>query len=143
TATDNAAVANVELSIQDLGTGMWWNASNCSWEAGTTTARPAFAAWTSASAPATSVGWRYVFHGVGAGGTYLVEVRTRDASGHVSQVTQQTFGMPGTSPPPPPESNTDTTAPNGTLAFPAANAALPFAQVNFSGSATDNVGVSE
>jgi tripartite motif-containing protein 71 len=143
TATDNAAVANVELSIQDMTTGKWWNSSNSSWETGATASRPALAGWTSPTAPVTNVSWRYTFLGVSSGGLYLMQVKTRDASGHLSSVVQRTFGMPGTSPPPPPGSTPDTTDPNGTLTFPTANASLPFAAVNFTGNATDNIGVTQ
>src|SRR5258708_2069609 len=38
TATDDTAVGNVELSVQDSITGLWWNASNQSWEAAQTSA---------------------------------------------------------------------------------------------------------
>jgi hypothetical protein len=140
TATDNQSVGNVELSIQDLNTGAWWNPANSSWQA--TSSRSAIAAWTSTNAPATSVTWRYTFLGVNAGGVYLMQVKTRDFNGNLSQITQRTFGMPGTSPPPaPPPPMLDTVRPDGTVTFPAANAQLPFANVAFTGTATDDTSV--
>ncbi|HEX6844267.1 MAG TPA: Ig-like domain-containing protein, partial [Actinomycetota bacterium] len=140
TATDNTAVGNVELSIQDLNSGLWWNPANSSW--GTTNARPIIAAWSSTTAPATSVNWRYTFTGVSSGGEYLVWAKTRDANGNVSGIVQRTFGMPGTTPPPPPPlPPMDTTRPNGTATYPLNNAQLPLAAVRFTGQATDNVGV--
>ncbi|HLM19369.1 MAG TPA: hypothetical protein VK549_16220, partial [Acidimicrobiia bacterium] len=146
TATDNASVANVELMIQNLQTSKWWNSTNSSWESAVAgSPLPAIAAaWTSTAAPATSVSWRSTFSGVSAGGTYLVYVRTRDASGNVSDVNVRTFGMPGTSPPaPPPAPNFDTIRPDGRVTFPVANQQLPLTTVNVVGTATDNVGVTQ
>ena len=146
TATDNASVGNVELSIQDMGTngvptGKWWNPAQSSWVS--TNGRPILAAQTFTTAPGTTVNWRYVFHGVSAGHEYLVWAKTRDSNGALSQITQVTFGMPGTAPvaAPPPAPALDTTRPNGTLTYPVLNAQLPNATVNFTGLATDNVGV--
>jgi NHL repeat/Bacterial Ig domain len=140
TATDNLSVGNVEISIQDLNTGQWWNPANSSWV--DTSTRSAIAAWTSTNAPATSVNWRYTFHGVSLGGVYLMQVKTRDSNGNLSQLTQRTFGMPGTSPPPPPPPPVlDTVRPDGTVTFPSTNAQLPFADVTFTGTATDDTGV--
>lgn len=140
TATDNLSVGNVELSIQDMNTGKWWNPSNSSWEAANT--RPILAAYSSTTAPATTVSWRYTFTGVSQGGVYLLWVKTRDFNGNLSQVAVRTFGMPGTTPPvAPPPPVLDTVRPNGTVTFPAPNAALPLAPVSFTGQATDNIGV--
>ena len=71
---------------------------------------PILAAWTITTAPATSVNWRYVFHGVSANTEYLVQVKTKDANAGASQIVQRTFGMPGTAPvaPPPPAPAHDT-----------------------------------
>jgi hypothetical protein len=146
TAADNASVGNVELSIQDMGTngvatGLWWNPAQSSWV--TTNARPILAAQTFTTAPGTTVNWRYVFHGVTAGHEYLVWAKTRDSNGALSQIAQITFGMPGTAPvaAPPPAPALDTTRPNGLLTFPTSLAQLPFTTVNFTGTATDNIGV--
>lgn len=140
TAADNVSVGNVELSIQDYTTGLWWNASNASWEA---TKTAALAAWTSTAGPATSVNWRYVFHGVSAQGRYIVEARTRDHNSNVSATSAvRTFAMTGaTAPPLPPPPTNDSIRPNGTLTTPTAGAQLPNATVNFAGTATDNVAV--
>ena len=140
TATDNTAIGNVELSIEDMNTGKWWNPSNSSWE--TANSRSILAGWTSNNAPATFVNWRYTFTGVSAGGVYLLQVKTRDFNGNLSQFAQRTFGMPGTTPPPPPPPPAlDTTRPDGTLTFPTVGAQLPYTTVEFAGQATDNVGV--
>lgn len=141
TATDNTSVGNVEISIQDYTTGLWWNGNNNSWEAAKTTT---LAGWSSNTAPATSVTWRYTFLGVSAQGRYLVEARTRDHNGNVSgNSAVRTFAMTGaTAPPLPTPPVNDNTRPNGTLTFPTAGAQLPYATVTFAGQATDNVGVS-
>jgi DNA-binding beta-propeller fold protein YncE len=143
TATDNTAVGNVELSIQDRETGLWWNPAQSSWTS--TQVRWILAAQSSSSGignPITNATWRYTFIGVSAGHTYLVQAKTRDFNGNLSQISQRTFGMPGTSPAPlPPPPVLDTTRPNGTLTFPATNQSLPFAPVTFTGAATDDTGV--
>lgn len=139
TATDNTSVAQIELSIQDAATGLWWNASDSSWEPAKTAA---LAAWTSTPAPAPSVNWRYVFHGVSKASGYIVEAKTRDASGNLSGVSVRTFATTGGTPPvPPPPPVLDTVRPDATVSTPTQNASLPFTTVNAAGVATDNVGV--
>ena len=69
TATDNTAVGNVELSVQDYTTGLWWNSQDSSWEAAKTYS---MASYTANTAPATSVSWRFVFPGVSPQGRYVV-----------------------------------------------------------------------
>lgn len=144
TATDNSAVGNVEISVQDADTGLWWDSSDAAWE---TTQTYSLASYTATSAPATSVSWRFVFPGVSQQGRYLAEVRTRDHNGNVSPPVLRSFAMPGATPPSVPASPTDdTTRPDGTLTFPAPppapEANLPLETIHFTGGATDNVGVS-
>ncbi len=145
TATDAVSVASVDLQIQDMTTGLWWDPSQSSYRP--TIVQPILAAYSSNTAPATSVQWRYTFLGLTAGHEYLVRARTRDANGGISQMAQRTFGMPGTSPvaAAPPLPSQDTTRPNGLLAFPIATPqqTLPFAPITFSGTATDDVGVNQ
>lgn len=145
TAADNQSVGNVELSVQDADTGLYWNSSDASWDAAPTWS---MASWTSSAAPATSVSWRFVFPGVGARGRYLATVRTLDHNGNVNagSAVVRSFAMTGATPPPlPPPTTNDTTRPDGTLTFPAPPpapaAALPLGTVRFAGAATDNVGV--
>lgn len=139
TASDNTGVGQVEVSIQNYDTGKWWDSSDASWE---TTRTASLAAWTSTASPATNVSWRFVFPSVSRQGRYIAEVRTRDHNGAVSQATVRTFAMTGaTAPPLPGTPVDDTTRPDATLTSPARNAVLPFAPIQFSGQATDNVGV--
>src|SRR5688500_14039312 len=71
-----------------------------------------------------------------------MHVKARDHNGNLSQPTVRTFAMPGaTAPPPPPPPVLDTVRPNGLQAAPTANQIFPRAAVAFSGTATDNVGV--
>jgi hypothetical protein len=137
TATDDTAVGNVELSVQDFTTGLWWNASNQSWEATQTNSIAAYSATN-----ANNVSWRWVFLGVSAQGRYVVMAKTRDHNGNLSQPVMRTFAMPGaTAPPVPAAPVLDTARPNGIQLTPTANQVFPRAAVNFTGTATDNVGV--
>ena len=148
TATDNSSgVGNVEVSVQDYKTGKWWDAGDASWE---TTKTYSLASYTANTAPATSATWRFVFPSVSRQGQYIAEVRTRDAAGNLSQSTVRSFAMTGaTAPPVPGAPTTDTTRPDGKLAFPAPPPAptptvpvgSPPTTVHFTGTATDNVGV--
>ena len=137
TATDDTAVGNVELSVQDYTTGLWWNASNQSWEAAQTNAIAAYSATN-----ANNVNWRWVFLGVSAQGRYVVMVKTRDHNGNLSQPVMRTFAMPGaTAPPVPPAPVLDTIRPNGIELTPTANQVYPRAQITFTGTGTDDTGV--
>ncbi len=143
TAADNTSVGNVELSVQDATTGLWWDSSDSSWK---TTKSYSLASYTATTAPATSVTWKFVFPGVAKQGRYLAEVRTRDHNGNVSQPVVRSFAMTGATPPPvPPPTTADTVRPDGRLLFPAPPpqpaANLPLGTVHFTGDASDNVGV--
>lgn len=143
TATDNVSVGNVEISVQNADTGLWWDSSDASWEAVKTSS---LASYTATTAPATSVSWRFVFPGVARDGRYLAEVRTRDHNGNVSQPVVRSFAMTGATPPPlPPPTTADIVRPDGRLQFPAPPpqlaASLPLGLVRFTGDASDNVGV--
>ncbi|MET0524343.1 MAG: Ig-like domain-containing protein, partial [Nocardioides sp.] len=144
TAADNTAVGNVEVSVQNYTTGLWWNSANASWESAKTYS---LASYTANTAPATTVNWRFVFPGVSPQGRYLAEVRTIDHNGNASQPVVRSFAMTGaTAPPVPPPPTVDNVRPDATLGFPApppaAAANLPLGLVHFTGNATDNVGVS-
>ena len=143
TATDNTGVGNVELTIQDYTTGLYWNSSNSSWETGKTSS---LASYTSTASPVTNASWRFVFPAVSRQGRYVVEIKTRDQAGNISGSVMRTFAMTGaTAPPVPPPPANDVTRPNGTLTYPAPPPApaanLPLAPMTFTGGATDNVGV--
>ena len=143
TAADNTGVGNVEVAVQDADTGLWWDATDASWEAAKTFG---IASYTATNAPSTSVSWKFIFAGTAKQGRYLAEVRTLDQNGNISQSTIRSFAMTGATPPPvPPPPTTDTTRPDGRLLFPAPPpqpaANLPLGTVHFTGDASDNVGV--
>jgi hypothetical protein len=143
TAADNSSIGNVEVSVKDAGTGLWWDSADASWE---TTKTYSLASYTAGTAPATSVSWRFVFPGVTRQGRYLAEVRARDHNGNVSQSTVRSFAMTGATPPPiGPPTTADNVRPDGRLLFPAPPpqpaANLPLGTVHFSGDASDNMGV--
>lgn len=142
-ATDNAAVGNVELTVQDHTTGLYWNSQNSSWETAPTSS---LAAYTSTASPVTNASWRFVFPAVSRQGRYVVEIKTRDAAGNVSGSVMRTFAMTGaTAPPVPPPPANDVTRPNGLLTYPAPPPApaanLPLGATTLTGTATDDVGV--
>jgi hypothetical protein len=143
TAADNTGIGNVEVAVQDFKTGLWWDATDASWEA---TKTFGIASYTATNAPATSVNWKFIFAGTAKQGQYLAEVRSLDQNGNVSQSVIRSFAMTGaTAPPVPPPPTTDTTRPDGRLLFPAPPpqpaANLPLGTVHFTGDASDNVGV--
>ena len=136
-ATDNNAVGFVEVAVQDYKTGKWWNAANQSWETAQTFAN---AGWSGANA--SSVAWNWTFLGVSTGGQYVAQIRTRDHNANVSGFVMRTFAMPGqTVPPVPPAPGSDSVRPDGIQLTPTANQTVPRAPLTFSGTATDNVGV--
>ena len=141
TATDNIAVSQVEVSIQDVATGLWWDADTQSWE---TTKTGAITGWSGTGA--ASVSWRWTFLGVHAQGRYVAEFKTRDHNGNLSQTVVRTFAMPGaTAPPIPPPTSQDTTRPDGIQTYPTQppTMTLPAGDITFTGTASDNVGVTD
>lgn len=143
TASDDRGVAQVEISVRDADTGLWWDASDASWE---TTRSASLAAWTAApgAGPASTVSWRWVFAAVRPAGRYLVEVRTRDVGGTLDAgaAVVRSFAMPGATPPAlPPGSGPDTTPPDGTLEALGSGARPPGQEIVLRGRATDDVGV--
>ena len=137
-ATDDVAVGQVEIAVQDADTGLWWNSRNQSWEAEKTYAK---AAWSGADA--TDVEWRWVFLGVSAEGRYLAELRTRDHNANFGQSVVRSFAMPGATPPPlsePPVA--DNVRPTGSQSSPTqGEIVLTGAPIEVSGDASDDVGV--
>src|SRR5207244_13580728 len=82
------------------------------------------------------------FLGVSAQGRYVVMVKTRDHNGNLSQPVMRTFAMPGaTAPPVPPAPVLDTIRPNGIELTPTANQVYPRAQITFTGTGTDDPGL--
>ena len=136
-----SAVGQVEIAIQDFTTGKWWDAGTQSW---VTSKQQNVSAWSGTAG--TSVSWRWVFLGVSLQGRYVAEFRTRDAAGNLSQVVARTFAMPnapGGAPPIPTPEPLDTTAAHGTHTYPTQPPVMtvPGADITFTGTAADNVGV--
>jgi tripartite motif-containing protein 71 len=130
TATDNVAVKEVRISIQDTQTKLWWR-SNGTW--GQTQPQQA----TLASPNQPSTGWTFAFTPAPNGsGRYAVQVVAVDTSNNVA--TTKPFVQFRVS-----AGSTDTTPANGTVSTPTANQVLTATPVNMTGAATDDVGVAE
>jgi DNA-binding beta-propeller fold protein YncE len=79
TAADrDAMVARVEVSLEDVATGLWWDPRRSMWSADR--------AWDTAMGwgPGDDLAWRYAFVGAQPGGRYALSVRARDRAGLVS-----------------------------------------------------------
>ncbi len=82
TATDNTAVARVEVAFQDRTTKQWWNPVTGQWQV-----KPK--AWIRASLDSPdqpSTTWSYAFSPVGGSGAYVVTRRAVDTSGNAETV---------------------------------------------------------
>ena len=127
-ATDDLGVDQVQISIRRRSDQLWWNGTG--WAATRTT----FDA-TLDQPGATATGWSYDWTPP-ADGNYAVQVSAVDAAGNVDPSKPYLRFSYATGP-------VDTVAPNGTLATPPPGAVRPVAPLTFSGSATDDTGVSE
>jgi hypothetical protein len=87
TASSTRSIANVEVKVQRLRDGRWWNGRNSSWEGG---ASVNLAPWTAPTAPASSVSFAFVFPGVERGESYRVEVVGRNRDGTASDAAVAT-----------------------------------------------------
>jgi DNA-binding beta-propeller fold protein YncE len=87
TASSTQKIANVEVKVQRLRDGRWWNGRNSSWEAGATVN---LAPWTAPDAPAGSVAFAFAFPGVERGESYRIEVVGRNRHGTASDVAVAT-----------------------------------------------------
>ena len=128
TATDNVGVVTVQVLIRNNSTNQWWN--------GTT-----FGAYTSVSADldtpgGTSTGWSYTFNPP-AGGNFGLQTRAVDAAGNVgANSTWRSFNAS--------LGPVDTTDPGQTvITFPVGNNSNNPGSVTITGTATDNVGVTQ
>lgn len=128
-ASDNAGVANVEVSVKDTATGQWWDPSNSTWSS---TQKWALAALQ--GSPTTNMMYKWTFLGASYGHSYEASVRARDISSNASNTTTLAFSV--ATPPPP-----DTTAPSGVVTQPVAGQKFPAGTVNISGQAHDDRGV--
>ncbi len=126
-ATDNVGVTTAEVSIKRISTNQWWNGTG--WQTNFK--------WVPASVTnpgATSTGWTYGFTPP-ATGSYQVSVRAGDAAANYDATGRST---PSTSSP-----ASTRRPPTGPSTVPSANQSFPRAPIAFSGSATDNVGVTK
>jgi hypothetical protein len=79
TAADRGTmVAGVEVSLEDVATGLWWDPRRSMWSADR--------AWDTAMGwgPRDDLKWRYAFVGAQPGGRYTFSVRVRDRAGLIS-----------------------------------------------------------
>jgi sugar lactone lactonase YvrE len=81
TASSTQHIANIEVAVQRVRDGKWWNGRNSSWG---NTATTNLAPWIAASAPATSVTFAFVFPGVERGESYRLQVIARNRHGTAS-----------------------------------------------------------
>jgi DNA-binding beta-propeller fold protein YncE len=124
TSSDDTSVAAVDLQVQRSSDSQWLQA-NGTW-GGTQTFVPA----TLASPGAGSSGWTYSVPATTAG-TYSMTARVTDQANKTGQATRS-FSVAAA----------DTTAPDTAITSPAANATVTTPTTTFTGTATDNAGVS-
>jgi DNA-binding beta-propeller fold protein YncE len=77
TASDAVGVARVDVAVQDVATGRWWDAKTASWGA-----TKVFSIAPVAGASSTSLTYAFSFIGVAYGGQYRVQARALDTSGN-------------------------------------------------------------
>jgi DNA-binding beta-propeller fold protein YncE len=128
TAADNVGVTAARVAIKNIATNLWWRSNN-TW--GAYQLQPA-----SLGTPGgTSTTWSYTWTPPMTG-SFSVLVESADAAGNVA-VPKPTRSFTVSNAPP------DTTAPNGTVTTPSPGQVFPgLGAKAFSGTATDNVGVS-
>jgi DNA-binding beta-propeller fold protein YncE len=128
-AGDNVGVAVVEVAIQDRNTSRWFNPGT-----GSFATQQTWIPTTLAAPGALETTWSATFAGAAAGtGSYVAIARGRDAAGNVETDAPYTrFTVEGGS--------VDTTPPDTTISLPN-NAVVPLGPLTFTGTATDDVGV--
>jgi hypothetical protein len=127
TASDDVAVKEVRIAIQDTQTKLWWR-SNDTWGAH----QSQQAVLSTPNQPTT--GWTYGFTPAPNGsGKYAVQVVAVDTSNNLATTKPWVAFRVGSAP-------TDSTVPEATIALPRRNQSYP-APVAMTGGATDNVGV--
>jgi DNA-binding beta-propeller fold protein YncE len=130
-ATDNVGVTQVRIAVQDRVSKQWYRSTN-SW--GAFQAQLA----TLASPGGTSTTWSYQWTPpAGGSGQYAVQVNAVDAAGN-QDPTKPYVAFTVSS-----GGGSDTIAPNGTVSVPLNNQTLNGIPAQLSGTATDNVGVTE
>ncbi|MAS54336.1 PA14 domain-containing protein [Nocardioides sp.] len=126
TSGDNRGVDSVRVAVRNRTTGDWLQ-DNGSWAPGFASRNPALA-----SPGATSSTWSLPL--TLATGSYALDVRATDTSGNQSPSTYHPFEVDASAP--------DNQAPSTTVASPAKNATVG-SPVTFTGTSTDNKGVSQ
>jgi hypothetical protein len=125
TASDNAAISRVELTIQDTVSSQYWTGS--AWSASPT---PINATLSAPNTAATN--WSYTFNG-GVQSTFVVTAKAFDSSNNPDASPEtRTFTLAGAP---------DTQAPVSAVTFPANNGAAGTAPVTITGTVTDNFSV--
>ena len=127
-ATDNVGVTTAEVSIKRISTNQWWNGT--AWQ---TNFKWVPATVTNAGRHLDRVDLRV--HA--AGDRQLPGLGARRRRGGATTTPRRPFNTFTVI------SSVDTVAPNGTVTVPTANQSFPRAPIAFSGSATDNVGVTK
>ncbi len=129
TATDNLALAGVELSVRDQASGKYWEPTTGTWQTAQSWSMVPYA-----GATAASVTWAWTFAGAQYGHDYHVEIRSRDTqnSTNTGPVVRDIHvrKLAG-----------DVVPPDATLDAPTDGSIVPLAPIAVSGSATDDVGV--
>ena len=129
TATDNLALANVELSVRDVATSKYWEPTTGTWQTAQSWSMVPYAGVTSAN-----VSWAWSFAGAQYGHDYHVEIRARDTNNttNLNPVVRDVHvrSLAG-----------DAAPPDATLGAPSDGSTVPLASVSVSGTASDDVGV--
>jgi sugar lactone lactonase YvrE len=87
-ASDNLKVGRVDVAIQNLGTGLWWNASLAIWQTNKQYGTAAIVWGTG-----TSVTYRFEFIGLQHLGSYSVTARATDTTGNTFSAATQNFSV--------------------------------------------------
>ncbi len=132
-ATDSApfGVAQVEVSVKDTDTNLWWDSRTATWGSAQR--------WNQApvsGASITSMTYSFAFNGADYDRHYHAEVRGTDissiASATIPVVDFSTAGSPG-----------DKLPPVTSITAPPIDATVPVGPVTFQGTAGDNVGITQ
>jgi hypothetical protein len=128
-ATDNVGVAAAEIMIKDVTANKYWNGST--WVGALTWLSPGATLGTPGG---TSTTWSFNWTPA-AVGSFAMSVRAKDAGGNID-ATRPWVNFTVVA------GGNDNIAPNGTVAVPSTNGQnFPAGVIGFSGSATDNIGV--
>jgi DNA-binding beta-propeller fold protein YncE len=133
TATDDVALAGVEVGVRDNATMKWWNPETNTWG----THRLNDAMLDTPGGKSSTWSWSFDDSANKGAGAYYVSVRARDASGKVQTAVGRQFKIQSAPPP------TDTAKPTVVLTEPTANQLYPTRPATFTGTAADDRGVKQ